>query len=106
VPGLFARGHIVESDQVSQMRQSPARDRLAEEDRREPAVAEDFDLFLVEHLDLVAQTEAAARFVCAKLEDTRRALLVGWRGFDFLAGVKGFEQRRCGARLWHCVRGL
>src|SRR6266511_3544489 len=73
VPCLFARGHVVESDQVGQMRQSLARDRLAEEDRREPAVAEDLDLLLVEHLKLVAQAEAAARFICAKHEDARRA---------------------------------
>src|SRR5262245_34114342 len=91
VPGLFARGHVVESDQVGQMRQSRARDRLAEEDRREPAVAEDLDLFLVEHLDLVAQAEAAARFVCAKLENARCALFVGRRDFDLLMRIEGFE---------------
>src|SRR5215475_14920252 len=75
VPCLFASGHVVESDQVSQVRQPGAGDRLAEEDRREPAVAEDLDLLLVEHLDLVAQAEAAPRFVRAKLEYARRALL-------------------------------
>src|SRR5262245_14957324 len=106
VPGLFARGHVVESDQVGQMRQSRAGDRLAEEDRREPTVAENLDLFLVEHFNLVAQAEAAARFVSAKLEGARRTLLVRRRDFDLLMRIERLEQRRLVAYVWHLIRRL
>src|SRR5215510_14087987 len=88
------------------MGQPRSEHRLAEEDRCESAIAKDFDLFLIEHIDLGSQGKGILRFIGSEFEDAWRAFLIGRRDFDFGMRLEGLEQYGLIASVWQITTGL